>query len=85
MVVSSADEISVKCKYELPEGEPINYKCRFLPVACVKQFPADWAGAWVARLVSPGPGLGWQQGGPSPPRPLIHETLPMVHKMKMDR
>ena len=38
----------------------------------------------VARLVSPGPGLGWQQGRPSPPLPVVHEALPMVHKMKMD-
>ena len=38
----------------------------------------------VARLVSPGPGLGWQQGGPSPPLPVVYEALPMVHKMEMD-
>ena len=51
MVVSSAGKISVKCKYELPEGEPINinYKCRFLPFDCVKQFPADWAGGKVGE------------------------------------
>ena len=34
--------------------------------------------------MSPGPGLGWQQGTPSPPLPVVHEALPMVHKMKMD-
>ena len=37
----------------------------------------------VARLVSPGPGLVWQQGTPSPPLPVVYEALPMVHKMKM--